>query len=158
MQWLSWAKSFCAQRNAVNVSRQIVIRGSADQSVRRGIQAERGFNRIKDDVVILGGVRVIKRQSKARMIAKAEAERSLARVAHGDAVADAAAFQRIGAAQGEIIREIRIGFLAGGQLERQLVCCLTDEPMLKVAGKAMLTTLVNFAILGKEVTAGQLAA
>ena len=101
-----------AERNAGDVAAEVIIRRRTDQAVRRGIQTQRGFHRVKQDVVIRVGVLVVKRQGEAGVEAQAEAQGLLARVADADGVADAAAFEREGRAQREIIRPDGAGLVA----------------------------------------------
>ena len=105
-------KQLGAQRDAGDVAGEVVIRRGADEPVRRGVQAQRGFHRVKQNVVIRVGVFVVKRQGEAGVEAQAEAQGLLARVADADGVADAAAFEREGCAQREIIRPDCAGLVA----------------------------------------------
>ena len=50
-------KQLGAQRDAGDVAGEVVIRRGADEPVRRGVQAQRGFHRVKQDVVIRVGLR-----------------------------------------------------------------------------------------------------
>ena len=105
-------KQLGAQRDAGDVAGEVVIRRGADEPVRRGVQAQRGFHRVKQNVVIRVGVLVVKRQGEAGVEAQAETQGLLARVADADGVADAAAFEREGCAQREIIRPDCAGLVA----------------------------------------------
>ena len=146
-----------AERNAGDVAAEIVIRRRADEAVWRGIQAQRGFHRVKQDVVIRVGMLIVKRQGEAGVEAQTEAQGFSARVAHADGMADVAAFEREGRAQREVIRPDGAGFVAGGQLEGQFVPGLDQQGMLHVAGKTVLFAFVELAVRRLEMAARQLA-
>ena len=146
-----------AQRDAGDVAAQIVIWRRADQAVRRGVQAQRGLHRVKENIIVCVGVPVVKRQGEAGVEAQPEAQGFAARVAHADGVADAAAFEHEGRAQGEVIRPDCAGFVAGGQLKGQLARGLAQQGMLHIAGETVLFALVDLAVRRLEMAARQLA-
>ena len=126
------------------------------QTVGHGADAQRGFQPVKADLVILGLVLVVKGQRKRRVVADAEAQLLLDGVFHRQGVVYGFAVQRKGAAQHKGIGPFGQGLGVGVQLKHQGVGGLADQRMFDIAGKAVLAAGVLHA-LGDHFAAGQLA-
>ena len=135
----------------------LIIALARQQAVRTGIQNDRAFRLVKPELVIRGGVLCIKGDVERRVIADAKAQLFGAGVAHRQRMVHGLAVQTEGAGEYKVEGEA-FGFdgIIRAQLQLDGIALGLEQGVLHVAGKAVLTALVRFAVHLKG-TAGQLA-
>ena len=148
-------KPAVGQLDVVGVGGQIVAR-SVHQPVGQAVDAQGALRGIKPELIVLGGVLLVKGHRKAGVIANAKGHGVAVPVFHLQRVVHGAALQPEGGAQGKAEREPRFRLRPIGQFQRNGMAGLADEPVLQVPRKAMLPACV-FPALPEETAAGQLA-